>query len=97
MSILSGRLCFPDNDCLGHLHVGMLLLGFLYCNSQSLHGEDESQEHRQFKKKATFGNNNTNNENKVLLACKKNKNIPMKRVKISLKTSNIYLTEMQLS
>ena len=73
MSILSGRLCFPDNDRLGHLHVGMLLLGFLYCNSQSLHGEDESQEHRQFKKKkkknATFGNKYTNNENKVLLAC----------------------------
>lgn len=36
VSILNGRFCFPDNNRLGHLHVWMLLPGFLYCNSQSL-------------------------------------------------------------
>lgn len=36
VAILSGRLRFPDNNRLGHLHVGMLLLRFLYCNSQGL-------------------------------------------------------------
>lgn len=39
MSILGGRFGFPDNNCLGYLHVRMLLLGLLYCYSQSLQGK----------------------------------------------------------
>lgn len=36
MWILSGRFCFLDNYCLGDQHVRMLLLGFLYRNSEGL-------------------------------------------------------------
>lgn len=44
MAILGGRFRFPDNDRLGHLHVGMLLLGFLYRNGQSLAEETQNRD-----------------------------------------------------
>lgn len=36
VAFLGRRFRFPDNNRFGHLHVRMLLLCFLYCNSQGL-------------------------------------------------------------
>lgn len=41
MPMPGGRFSLPHNNCLCHLHVRMLLLGFLYCYSQSLQGQRE--------------------------------------------------------
>ncbi|CAB1429469.1 unnamed protein product [Pleuronectes platessa] len=54
VSILSGRFRFPDNDCLGHLHVWMLLLGFLYCDGQSLQAKKDNQNNTRLHQKRMF-------------------------------------------
>lgn len=36
LQLLSGRLCFPDNHCFCHQHVGVLLLGLLDCHGEGL-------------------------------------------------------------
>lgn len=36
LQLLSGRLCFPDNHCFRHQHVGVLLLGLLDCHGEGL-------------------------------------------------------------
>lgn len=50
MAILGGRFRFPDNNRLGHLHVRMLLLRLLDCNSQSLVENSDRQSEQIYKR-----------------------------------------------
>ena len=45
MFLVTGGLCFPDDDRLGDQHVRMLLLGFLDGDGEGLQGEDQRLTH----------------------------------------------------